>query len=155
MSLFKISEFIEMAARDEDTGEALYKALSNAARTEKFKTAFSAIAEQESKHAKTFRAMLNDANDKKIREEYAGQYETYLKALLETRAFTTPDKAVAAAKNYESDTEAVSAALRMEKDTLLFYTEMLEFLPTSHKDTLEKIVDEEKQHIKDLTVLIV
>lgn len=153
MSLFKISEFIEMAARDEDTGEALYKILCDMARTEKFKIAFATIAEQENKHAKAFRAMLGDLNDKKVREEYSGQYEAYLKALLETRAFTTPDKAAAAAKHYANDIEATNAALRMEKDTLLFYTEMKDFLPQNHKAILEKIIDEEKQHIRDLTLL--
>lgn len=154
MSLFKISEFIEMAARDEDTGEALYKTISESARDAKFKTAFSVIAEQENQHAKAFRAMLSDTNDKKVREEYTGQYEAYLKALLETRAFTTPEKAVLASKKFTSDIEAATIALRMEKDTLLFYTEMVEFLPPAQKVIIEKIIDEEKQHVRDLTLLI-
>ncbi len=153
MSLFALSEFIEMAARDEDTGAAFYKAFAGKTKNQSLRTALLSIAAQEEKHAAAFRAMQKEVSKAKIREEYAGQYESYLRALLDSRAFTSEEKAVSAVQNYSTDLEAIEAALRMEKDTLLFYREMTEFLPTATNSIIKKIMDEEKQHLHDLQAL--
>lgn len=154
MAIFKISELIDMAVRDEETGEAFYRALASKDFLAEAQSAFSSLADQERAHAKRYRALLAEAGPHTPRERHPGEYESYLSALLEMRAFPSPEKAAAGARALAGERAAAETALRMERDTLLFYLEMLPFLPRAHQRAVEDIIDEERQHIAALTDLV-
>jgi len=153
MPLFDIRELIKMAVKDEETGIAFYEALAENTQQSDVKHGVSAIAEEEKQHRDRFQRMLDDTGDWKPVEEYAGQYEDYVSALLENRAFPEPEKAAEQARSVSSDSEAIDIAIGLEKDTLLFQQEMKSFVGGEYSDFVDEIIDEERKHLRDLTSL--
>lgn len=153
MTVLRMTQFIDMAIKDEVTGEAFYKAFAEITDNAELKAEYRKIAEQEHHHMESFSKMKDAVAEATIPEEYAGQYDAYLNSFLTTRAFPDATAAAQAAKNVGSDAAAIDLALHMEKDTLLMYHEVRDFIPASHQDFVKKIMDEERQHIATLTNL--
>lgn len=151
MTVLRMTQFIDMAIKDEVSGEAFYKAFAEITDNAELKAAYEKIAEQEHHHMESFKKMKEAVTDATIPEEYAGQYEAYLNSFLATRAFPGIEAAAQAAKNVGSDTAAIDLALHMEKDTLLMYHELRDFIPSTHQVFVKQIMDEERQHIATLT----
>jgi len=148
-----MTQFIDMAIKDEVSGEAFYKAFAEITDNAELKAQYEKIAMQEHHHMESFSKMKDAVTEATIPEEYVGQYETYLNTFLTTRAFPDAVAAAQAAKNVSGDAAAIDMALRMEKDTLLMYYEVRDFIPASHQDFVKEIMDEERQHIAALTNL--
>ena len=55
------------------------------------------------------------------------------------------------AAQQESDRDAVETAQDLEKNTLLLYQELLQFVPESQRNILESIMDEERLHLTQFT----
>ena len=53
----------------------------------------------------------------------------------------------------ESDIEAMELAISAEKDSILFYYEMKEIMPWQAYPTVNKIISEEKSHLRELSEL--
>jgi len=153
MTVLRMTQFIDMAIKDEVSGEAFYKAFAEITKNAELKAEYEKIADQEHHHMESFAKMKEAVTEATIPEEYAGQYEAYLNSFLTTRAF--PDAAAAAegAKKVGGDAAAIDFAIHMEKDTLLMYHEVRDFIPASHQDFVKQIMDEERQHIATLTNL--
>lgn len=152
MALFQAAELVKMAIKDEETGMAFYKALAEKTNIEALKEGFSEIAEQERHHAAIFQDMLASLKDVKIQERHEGEYEGFVNALLESRAFPGPEKAKEMAFKINSR-EGIDIAMRMEKDTLLFYEEMNKLIPQTHTKFINDIMEEERNHLTQLTEL--
>lgn len=152
MSVFDLREMLDMAIRDEESGEAFYAALAETAKDQKLKDRFQAIAAQERYHAARFRTLLTELGAyKPVKQTYTGEYEEYMGAMLAARAFTTPQEAAAEARKMGAAADAVNTALRMESDTLLFYMEIRGFVETKMKSIVDDIIHEEKEHVYELT----
>ena len=152
MSVFQMDEFIKIAIKDEETGRAFYTALAETTQNEILKASYQKIADQEKHHEENFKKMLSSIHKSHHFEQYTGQYEDFMNAMLQSRAFSTPEEAAAEAKHLSAG-EAIDKALTMEKDTLLFYLDMKEWIPDTHKKYVEEIINEERGHVRDLTEL--
>ncbi len=153
MALFDIRELIKMAVKDEETGIAFYQALAESTDQPEIKDGIQAIAAEEEHHRDRFKGMLEKAGEWEPVEEYSGQYEDYVNALLENRAFPKPEDAAEEARSVANDAEAIDIAIGLEKDTLLFQQEMRGFISPEYNDFVDEIIDEERKHVKDLTRL--
>ena len=153
MALFDVGELLNAAVKDEETGIAFYKALAEATQRPDVKAQCIAISKQEQVHAERFRKMLDAVGEYKPSEEYPGQYENYLKALLENRAFPEPEKAAERARAAVGDAEAIDIAMRLEKDTLVFLREMKSLVPGTHGDMVDEVIREEQNHLTELAGL--
>ncbi len=153
MALFDVRELISMAVKDEETGIAFYRGLADATDSELVKERCQEISGQEKQHKARFESMLDELGDIEPVEEYPGQYEKYVNNLLETRAFPEPKDAEENAQSCKSDVEGIDTAIQLEKDTLLFLQEMRRFIPDTHTDYVNEVVQEERDHLSDLTEL--
>jgi rubrerythrin len=153
MPIFDPREMLKIAIMDEETGMAFYHALASATRRPDVQSECIAIGKQEEMHAQRFRKMLDGLGGYAPQEEYGGQYEAYLNALVESRAFPSPAEAAQRARAARSDGEAIDLAIRLEKDTLTFLAEIKRTLPPAHADLVEAVVSEERQHLTDLARL--
>ena len=153
MALFDVRELLQMAVKDEETGIAFYKALAEATQAPHVRTQCLAISEQEEAHAQRFRKMLDEIGDYAPGEEYPGQYEGFVRALLDARAFPEPSKAAERAKVAANDAEAIDIAMRLERDTLLFLGEIKNLVPPTHGEIVDAVIQEEQAHLTDLAAL--
>ena len=154
MALFDISELLEMAVKDELTGQAYYEALAQATADAKLRKLCAGLAAQEAGHATRFRAMTAEVPEPKKRTEgYLGQREDYVGALLGSRAFPTPEAAAAKAAAIANDPAAVAIALGMEKNTLLFFLEMRDLVAEKDGKYMDAIIEEERAHVTQLSAI--
>lgn len=154
MPLFKIPQFVEMAVKDEETGEALYNALALMTSNPELKEEYLKIADQEKHHKARFQKILENLPEENMREQYKGQYQDYLNVLLSTKAFPQTKSVSDIVGELKNDREALELALRMEKDTLLFYYSMNEVIPDTSKKIVSDIMREEQVHIEELSRLL-
>ena len=154
MALFDPREMLKMAIMDEETGISFYKALAAIARRPDVQSQCIAIAGQEEVHATRFKKMLDALGDyRPAGEEYAGQHEAYLQALLESRTFLDPNQAAEGARAANNDGEAVDIAMRFEKDALAFLLEVREVVPPANRRLVKAVIDEERHHLVELARL--
>lgn len=155
MAIFTSSELIEVALGIERNGVAYYSSLAESATDASLKDTYNHLADMEREHIKIFQNMLDLAG--KYQPPYAGEaaeeYEQYLKALIDSTVFTDDKVARQMAQKAASPAEAIQLALGAEKDSILFYSEMRDLVPKQDRPSIDKIINEEKSHIRQLSSL--
>jgi len=151
---FSVQEVVEMAINTERSGQAFYQTASKLAKEKNLKELFQYLAEEEGKHLKVFQGLYNSLKQGPGTTPYNWEEaKLYLKALVDSRFFTGPDKAINLVKEAKSEIETVNLAINFEKDTLLFFYEMLEATKSQDRDLVKKIIEEEKKHIRRLSTM--
>lgn len=153
---YNVAEVIQMAINIEKEGYEFYSRIAKHAASEQAKAVFVLLAEQEKKHIDTFTNLLEVMSDIHGTE---GQYmfdedvSGYFLALTEKKVFR-PDR-MYDASDITSAKEAIHEGIEAEKNSILFYTELLKTNATLEvKNSLELIIEEEKRHILDLNNLL-
>ena len=153
---FTGKEVLDMAVRIEENGMRFYTDASKAAKSQQLKDLFSALAEEEASHIKTFlelKKALVGSGDSTGFDPYIEDAQQYLKSMADTEVFTNPEAGKDAARSLKSEEEAVILAIGMEKDSLLFYYELERMIRESDKKVIEALIDQEKEHVRKLTNL--
>ena len=149
--LFSGSELVKVAIGIENNGLAYYETLAESASNDTARDIFKHLADQESIHAKIFGDMMSTVSDYKPQESMTEEYGEYMKALTESAVFTDEDAAREIARNVSNTVEAISIGLRAEKDSILFYLEMHSLIRPSEREVVDRIIEEEKVHMRELT----
>ncbi|PLV58056.1 ferritin family protein [Thermotoga sp. KOL6] len=132
-------DLLNIALKIESTGYTYYKNLAERSEGEA-KALFERLAEQERDHSRKFKEILDKyEQDLNPSDEVLG----YLESLAEMSIFpklenTPPDDL----------REAVRRAIEVEKDSIIFYSEILGYVP--EKEPVQAIIEEEKKHLRDL-----
>jgi len=151
---FSIREVVEMAISTEKSGRAFYQTASKLAKEKSLEELFRYLAEEEGKHLQTFQGFYDTLKEGPETTPYNWEEaKLYLKALVDSRFFTRPDQAINLAKEAKSELEALNSAINFEKDTLLFFYEMLEVIKLGDRNLVKKIIEEEKKHVRRLSTL--
>lgn len=150
-TFFSGDEIIKMAVQTEETGCEFYKLAKENANSAELKGLFSYLADAELRHKETYLG-LTDA----IAEAPQGvpidwnELGLYIKAMTDFSFFLGGDKNINLAAKTKDEKEAVDFAIGFEKDTLLFFYQILDIVKSADRSVVEKIVQEEKDHIKKL-----
>jgi rubrerythrin len=155
MAIFSSSELLEIALGIERNGVAYYSSLAELATDASLKDTYNHLAAMEREHIKIFQEMLNTAG--KYQPPYAGEaaeeYEQYLEALVNSTVFTDDKVARQMAQKAAGPAEAIQLALGAEKDSILFYNEMRDLVPKQDRPVIDKIINEERSHMRQLVSL--
>ena len=151
--LFSGRELIDIAIGIERNGAAFYHSLAKSTGNEIAKGAYQYLAGEEIKHIEVFQSMLGSVADYRPPETYTEEYDLYLRALIDSRVFTDDQTAYDVAQRVASDAEAIQIALGAEKDSILFYSEMRELVRRSDRELINKIIEEERSHLRQLSEL--
>jgi rubrerythrin len=153
---YNVAEVIQMAINIEREGYEFYSKVAKYAADEKSKAIFIILAEQEKKHIETFTNLLDVmSNIYKTDSNYMFDENVsgYFKALTEHKVFT-PDR-MYDASDMTSAKEAIQEGINAEKNSILFYNELLKSTTIEEvRNSLELIIEEEKSHIIDLNSLL-
>jgi rubrerythrin len=149
---FSGSELINIAIGIEGRGAAFYEGMADSTKNATAGEVFRYLADMERRHAQTFQEMLSEA-DKFQFSETAGEHAVYLQTLVDSAVFSDELVASKMASGAVSDIAAMEMAIRAEKDSILFYYEMREVMPQRAQPTVDKIIAEEKSHLRQLSEL--
>lgn len=155
MAVFEAAQALEMAMRIEENGEAFYEAIAEKSDDAELAELFAELAARERAHYHVFQDMAEATGppSRPSRESEIGDYGSFLQVALDHAIFEGPDKALIMAEQAHSREAALQAAMGFEKDTLLFYYDLRELVRDADRDTISKIIAEEKQHLRQLVKL--
>ena len=150
---FSGSELINIAIGIERRGIAFYESMVRSTKNAVACDVFQYLADMERHHVRIFQDMLGEADKYQLPETYAGEYTAYLQALVDSAVFTDDMVTSEMATRVGSDIEAMKLAINAEKDSILFYYEMKDIMPKRAQLTVNKIIAEEKAHLRQLSEL--
>ena len=150
---FSASELINIAIGIEGRGIAFYDTMARSTENAEARDIFQCLADMERTHVHIFQGMLGETDKYQPQESYAGEYAAYLQALVDSAVFTDDSITSEMATQLSSDIEAMELAIGAEKDSILFYYEMKEIMPQRAQPTVNKIITEEKSHLRELSEL--
>jgi len=146
-------EIIDIAVSIEKNGAAFYDQLSRGIKKGKTATMYSALADREREHMKTFQSMLGPAHDYVNPDSYAEEYDLYLKNLVNSAVFKNESSAREAARKAVSESEALDIGIQAEKDSILFYSAIQGLVRRTDADLVGAIINEERSHLARLSEL--
>jgi rubrerythrin len=147
------SDFINIAIGIERAGITFYEIMLKSTDNAAARDVFQYLADMERLHIQIFQGMLDAADKYQIPEAYSEEYTAYLQALVDSAVFTNDVITSEMATQVDNDIEAVELAMNAEKDSILFYYEMRDMVPERVHPTVNKIIAEEKSHLRQLTEL--
>jgi len=155
MALMTGDEILEIATRLEKDGAAFYDSAAASATTAGVKALFQDLATQERYHRRAFETMAGGEVTLGFTPEQYEEFAGYTDALLRKEFFDRSGAALDRAAQAGDERSALEAALGFEKETLLFYYELKEMVSGADRETVERIIAEEKQHVKRLSRMLV
>lgn len=147
------SELTQIAIGIERNGAAFYDSLAKSTENAIANDIYKHLASKEREHIDIFQNMLGLLGDYQIPETYTEEYDLYLKALVDSNVFSDEQVAQQKAQKVVSEAEAIQIGLEAEKDSILFYSEMRGLVRRSDRDVIDKIIEEEKAHLRQLSDL--
>ena len=148
--MFSLKEIIEIAVNVEENGEKFYRNLSKLVEKDKQKKIFEYLADQEVEHAKVFKKLGEEF--RADQEDYiqTDEVDAYLRNYIEGKVFPSLDTMLKKVKGMSFE-DIIDYAIQIEKDTIIFYTEILKLIKneTSRK-MVNAIIEQEKKHVLDL-----
>jgi len=152
MSIFKASELVNLAILVERNGEDFYNSLKQIIENKDAQKVFSYLADEEKKHIATFQGLLKNLEKYQQGEIYEEDYKKYMKAMADSHVFINKS-GKEFAQNIKSFSDAISIAMKFEKDSILFFEGMKQFVPESEHKTINELANEERKHIVKLIEL--
>jgi len=150
---FSGSELINIAIGIETRGIALYDIMAKSTKSALARDVFQYLADMERQHVQIFQEMLGKADKYQFPETYDGEYTGYLQALVDSAVFTDDMFTSEMATQADNDIKALELTIGAEKDSILFYYEMKDIMPQRAQKTVNKIIAEEKSHLRQLSEL--
>ena len=156
---FSAEETLKIAIQIEENGKEFYEGMVSEIDETDIADVFKQLAAQEINHKKTFQKMLSQAETERgedINSLLYGKLEdTYLKALANSKIFNPANENIQSAKEVDSRDELITIAISIEKDTILYYYEILEQAKSEEdRNMIGNVIEEEKTHIKKLAGLL-
>lgn len=156
---FNDLEALKIAIDIENRGERFYTIAANKLKDDDVKEMLLDLAQQESEHAETFEKLYNDAiSDKeKFDDTYLFEPEisNYLSAMVQTVVFPSDEEQDRVMKNINDVEDVLNLGIQAEKESILFYTEMIIYSKLIEaKEAFRALLKEEKKHLIDLQTML-
>lgn len=148
-TLLYINEVVNFAIEREQESYALYKELAEKVENEEAKNLFNVLMQEEQAHETFYKTFLSTIEAKQtpgVSEDE--EYAAYMRTLIDSRR-TVKEPKIA----LDNLAEVLDFAIAREKDAVLFYVGLENFVPEEDKSTVKTIIKEEGNHIVKLTNL--
>jgi len=127
--------------------------MMRSADNEPVRSVFQHLVDMEREHIQVFSGMLSEVAQHQAPETCTQEYADYLEALIDNAIFTDDLATSETANEADSDIKALELAIGAEKDSILFYYTMNELMPERAHSAVDKIITEEKAHLRQLSEL--
>jgi len=107
---------------------------------------FEKLRDWEEQHIEKFQQIRENLRKAQYTESYPGETEGYMQALVDSELYNmiTPDRFEEIVK---TEFDALDIGIGFEKDAILFFGSLAGYLDVGDREVVEKLVDEEKQHM--------
>jgi len=151
---FNEIEAAKIAQNMERHGLDFYREAAARAKDTATRDLFLRLAEDEKKHLARFEELEEILQaDRRAKKGYTDDADlaAYIDRLVETQVFAEEGAVARLADQARSDYEALAVGIRAERDTILFYQEMMSFIESNQaRAAFSTILDEERGHLRIL-----
>jgi rubrerythrin len=149
--VFSGDELLNIAISIERRGMTFYDIMAKSTDNEVARAVFEILVDMEREHINIFEDMLGDTELHPTSEIPSQEHSGYVQALIDDAVFTDDMITSEMATQADSDIKALELAIAAEKDSILFYYEMKDLMPKQALPVIEKVIVEEKSHLRQLT----
>jgi rubrerythrin len=150
---FSGEEILSIALRLELNGEAFYRVASKMVEEKGLQDLFIYLAMEEKRHYHHFKKMTNVASKSQVLPFYlpdADELSLYLSALSGLEVFTDPQAGAKLGRDVKNDSAALDVAIGLENDAIQFFRKILNDVNEEDKDLVERLIEEEEDHVRRL-----
>ncbi|MFH0826267.1 MAG: ferritin family protein [Candidatus Omnitrophota bacterium] len=146
MNIFHISEVVDMGIEKEKKRRDFYDLVARSFQDEAAKKLFLRLRDWEVAHIKKFTEIKESLGEEESAESYPGELSAYMRSLVDDKLYNqvTPQEF---SQNVKTVLDAIQYGLGFEKDAILFFSELKSYASDTHKEVIQQLIDEEKQHI--------
>ena len=149
MGIYSGAEIYEIAMELEETGRVFYEALAENSEDRDLGDLCRNLAMQETDHHRKFKKMSEALVQRPASRPLTWDELHFAQILIEERVLSDPDRARDAAVSGDV-AEILETAIRLEKDSVLFYSELLKEVDEKDAPAVQEIIEEEKRHVRFL-----
>lgn len=149
--IFKANDIVRAAVEAEKKGKDFYECLAGRMQNDKIKELFLDLAREEVEHQKLFQSILDRLEPVDI-PAYSDQdeYNAYFDALINSHMLFSCGWGEFLLDQVQNEQEALKLAMNFERDSLLFFKEMKDFVPEGEKQYIDRCIAEERKHLTRL-----
>lgn len=153
--IFKATDILLAAQEIETRGEVFYNRLVETTTDPKLKELFSFLAKEETKHRIIFAKLYERLGQVELPAWTAeDEYVQYLTFLIDSHTLFRLGDVEHVKQFMGTAKQAIETAMGFEKDTILFFIEMYEFVPEGEKQHVKACIDEERKHLRLLASML-
>lgn len=150
---FSGDEIIEIALQMEESGKLFYEKALSYAEDGSVQETLKYLAQAETQHMHKFTQLGEELGHQFYpNERYVGEYGDYVKSLVNSHIFkiSEVEDIISGIKN---DQDILRIAIGFEKDSIVIFQEFKNAVNQAGAETLEKLINEEREHIKIISTL--
>jgi len=148
------SEILNMAVEVEKKGREFYESVAKNQKNEKAQKVFDFLIDEEKRHENVFRDMLNKVEKDSEKSVYDDtEMILYFSSIVDRKIFPDVEEGVSLQDGISDPGVALRIALSMEKDSILFYSELLNITHEKDHNVINQIIEEERDHINRILKL--
>jgi len=155
-------ELMELAIQIEKNGKEYFSAMAERSENPKVKQVFTLLVREEQSHLENFEKIRERLAEKRqddfqIADEYnTPEMDAYIQAMSDGRVYPNLCSHAELATEIKDDEQAIYHAIGFEKDTVLFFGDILGILGAEdeNKTLIEELIRQEKIHIAKLYTLL-
>jgi rubrerythrin len=144
---FSGTALIDIATGIESRGMAFYDVMAESAKSESAQNVFRMLADAEREHLRVFESLRGEAANYGVPGIYPHADNDYIQALLNTAIFNDKFAISEMSSRTRNDRDALEAGIDAEKDSILFYYQLKEMMPEQLRPLVDKILEEERNHL--------
>lgn len=152
-NIFSGSEIAELGVQIEKNGRDFYGVLTRLSKNQSAAGIFEFLAKEEEKHIGIFKKILINSEKNEAGQVYSDEYTAYMNALARECVFTQKYKGRDIAKKITGYKEALELAIGFEKDSIIFYEGIKQFVPEYDKAVVDDLIGQERKHLRQLSDL--
>lgn len=146
MNIFNMSEIVDLGIEKEKKRRDFYGLVAEKFSDKNMKELFAKLRDWEDAHIKKFTEIRASIKDIRETENYEGELNSYMQALLDDKLYHDVSPAKFSA-NVKTPMDAILYGIGFEKDAIIFFNEIMGYTVDARKDVIKKLIEEEKQHI--------
>ena len=150
---FSPAELIKIAIGIERSASTFFDIMARTTDAELTKEVFEEFVRMEHEHLNTFQDLLSEIGHDPAQPTINPESSGYIQALIDDAVFTNDAVISEAVAQSDSDIKALEVGIGAEKDSILFYQALKEFMPPRAVPALEQIISGEKSHLQQLTAI--
>ena len=146
--MFNLNEIVDLAIRIEKNGESVYRKAQREVTQPYISSILQGLADDEAEHEEWFIRFKEKAGTNVEDQKLEEMGRSILQSVLGDQAFSIAEADFSKTEDIKS---LLKLSIEFEKDTILFYEMLKSFVEdTEVLNGLDKIIEEENRHVKQL-----